>query len=605
MIPRLFSHLPNALGETPNTYLRGACDVGDGFVFSVNDGATNRTVFTKVGNDGYVKWQRQHAGNNQDVGQLLSDGVGGCYMLGDMSILRIDGSGALTWSRWSSYEGSHLSGALSSWGISGCLLAHRNGKDADIISVNTDGTVVSERTYVGITGEEPLYRPRLVLANDASGYMLASRINGVSEDYLRLTKISSALNSVSLTKSYKIASSDSYWYLYDACSAAGNMVFGFVVGSPASALRLMCVHPDGSVYWTKHLTDTGIADFDWAGANLYGAASGFFAVSYDDTDGAAVFCFDDAGALQWSKTIKCSDTPLGGSVNGVTKLANGTVLISITAQDTTTGAFVAGCLLLNSDGTYNSTFLSGIVEVTDRAGVTVSSGTIPTVANDTAGTITARTTTLVDSALTLTTTDYTVVSLYPDDFQSSQASGHKAIHHGQANSPYTQSGQATGTLETAHGIAMSAAHLPSGATLCAAVGNKATKHGRATGASSVTSAATGNLATKHGTAQGKAIYAATGTRAVAHGTASLSSLFHATGHRATKHGIATTLLSRAMTGHLATKHGTMASEWRATGQMSGHLATLHGTASSKCIFKVTPSFKTRHGTPKAIRSITC
>ena len=613
MIARLYTHPPGSLNGAAETYAKDVCDLGDGLVFSAVNSALTLLVVTKVTYDGEIAWQRSYASTTG--GKMQPDGTGGFYLLGDggstPSLLHIDTNGALLWSRWSSYESGYDNWALSRFGSYDCLLSARSGVTTKLIAFAADGATLYEKIYTGITGEETMYSPPLSLASDGSGYMLASRLNAAN-DYLRVNKLSTTLSAVSLTKSYKIAASDSYWYLYDSCQLDGAMVLAFVVGSPAATLRLMCVNPDGTINWTKHLTDTGIADFDWNEAEVFGDTQGifstdegFFVTSYDDADGAVLYRFNKTGALEWSKTIKVSNTAGNSAIETVIKLSDGRVVVSFHMQNATTGFRDASFLILNADGTPNSNFNSAVVEVAARTGVTVSAGTNPTVASDTAGSISTPTTTLVDSGVTLASTYYSLAAYDPDDFQTKQASGHKAIHHGQACSPYLQSGQATGTAETKHGIAMSVTRVPSGTTICASVGTKVVHHGQATGVSSLTSVATGHLATKHGTAQCKTIYAMTGALSIAHGTASFSSLFQATGYRATKHGIATTLLSRAMTGHLATKHGTMTSEWSFVSQLTGSAVTHHGTAGSKSSFLVTPSFKTRHGAHKTIRSITC
>ena len=598
MTPWLIRHDFGALGDGYPSFSTSACDAVDGVVFCTNYDFTH---VTKIDYHGYVKWQVTDVNNSDAV--VGADASGNVFIADRLRLTKLNAAGVIQWQKGTStgFVSGGNARALTVLADGSCLVVSGNTDSLlRIAKFGPDGSLTAEKEYTGATDE--IVNSTKNFIENASGDLYHVDHDTTGDSYIKIVKFYAALDNIARSKSYKCAG-----YSLSALGSCelsdGSMVVAFLDAGTTGTLRLARIAEDSTVTWSKSVTDSGVTNY-FSRVSIFSAPDGFFVCATSSVNNPLLYKFANDGSLSWARSLHHP------SVDGVWVVDNafvdstGDLVCSATLNDASANA--TACLFkIYADGTPTGNFGGATAAVTNHTTVSVASGITLTVADDTSATIVGTSGTVTTSAAQVSASSYPLTLHASDLTQTGQASGLKASHHGQANSPYRQVGTATGTLETKHGIAMSVTRTPSGKTICAAIGTQATKHGQAIGTSLVTSAAAGHLAIKHGTAQGKIVCAATGALVTKHGTATCASAFQATGSRAIKHGTALTLTIRAATGHLATKHGTASSTWGSTGQATGHLATNHGTPTFKSIFKAMPNFKTRHGTPKSIRSTTC
>lgn len=604
MTQKLLRYEDGIFAATQSSYSAGLVAVSDGLVLALGDD-DNNTLVAKVDFNGVLQWQRVLG--PIWITALSADASGNIYAAGADGITKFDPAGAIAWKKTTPVGLTYRVKAYPA-SVDGVMTMSTDSPTVRRVArLGADGALAEGWTYTAATNEE-LYSftlPRPISAvQHTDGDWISLSVNTAGDDFLMLVKQDATAVSGRSLKVTGFAMAP-----LGLCKMTDNNVvvaYRDGSGTDTDTLYLVCVdQTTATVVWSKSF-ETSLATNLFGGAgciNLFAVGTGFALGFADDARSPAIAVFDNAGALQWA--VHASDAIAGAWGWGPTDVvaANGSIyfLADIAFDPDHSGATL---IQLSDMGGAVGNF--GPITLVDVAAtITVAAGPTVVAAGQAPGSVAtmggaSSTATIADAAAAIYPITY-----YSDLFQTSQVSGHKAIHHGQMNSPYKQTSQVTGHLATKHGNAMSMVHMPSGKTICATTGTKVTKHGQAVGASLFASAMTGHLAIKHGAMQGKTSHAMAGHLAIAHGVAAFASVFKMTGLRATKHGTLVTRLSRGMTGHLAVKHGTMTSKASITSQVTGHLAAKHGTASFKCIFKINPSYKTRYGVMKSVRSITC
>lgn len=591
MTPWLLRHNSGALDGAPESYVNRIVDTGDGFAIATS---YDYTHVTKVDYAGNIQWQFTDINTYEAV--VGADTSGNVFVLDHARLTKISAAGVVQWQK-STSTGFIAQPELAVLADGSCLVISGNTNTLlRIAKFSSTGLLTFEKTY---TGTDEVVNATKVFFENGAGDLFHFTTGTFGDDYLRLTKHNSAL-AITWTKSYKTTAKS-----YDAKSSCklsdGSMAVGFLDSSTLGTLRLARVAEDGTVTWSKSVTDSNVTSFFTNGFTLHSGGTGFY-VHSRAAAGPLLYRLDSTGALEWARII-AHPTVAGGWMGSVVATADG-VLVAASPLDVGSNA-IASCFYLRSDGTPVAEFAGATAEVTNWTGVSVAAGDTLTVATDSDSAIATTAGTVTTNAADVASSSYALQRYYADSLQAKQASGSLLPKFGSPTSPYDQVGAALGSRNTEFGIAASFSVAITGTTICNAIGSRLTKFGSATDNSSATGQASGSRTTHFGTCQSRTTYAATGVRGTQFGSAKGAVITYAQGTRATKYGTPTGLVVGVASGVHNTRFGQAVAEWGNTGTASGSRNTHFGSAGSLSKFIAICSYKTRYGTAKTIRSVPC
>ena len=581
------------------TKATGIGDTGDGVILTAQGDSYGQGVITKLTYAGTVAWQKSFSYVNP-VTSVSARSSPAPYLADSNILYKLDGAtGAISWQRnIGAVTGYSVHTLKLTPDLSYIYAVSGSPTGPYVVKVSSDNTVSYALKYNYITNEHSG-----LLVSDSDVFMAGSVSTGTH--YLKLTKLSSAF-AVTWSKKYSNASHS--LDRYSECMLdSGNIVIAAIATGSVDTLRLVCIQPDGTVLWSKSVTDSAITDYSDGGVSVHEISGGFVVFGSESTtyEGVA-YKFANDGTLGFARTLSSGTSGVWGGGWGAVSTTDGNLLLSYDLDDAN-GDINATYFLLGPDG-YPLTTFGSIATVANRTSVTVASGITYTVASDTSPSVTNPSLTISAGAGSVTTTAYPLTMAYVYVDSTHQATGlEPATQHGTPSASYNQPFSAAGNLVTKHGTPIYYS-VPLDTTAYFASGSFYTNHGTPTVSLDFSGQASGNLVTNHGMPDATLDFAATTSGLVTnHGTPVLSGVFSAEGLLATQHGTPSLEFVVYAAGNLVTKHGTptlgLVGEYVAT----GNLVTQHGTPSytgSAFLARSTPP-SLRHGKPLLVRTPTC
>ena len=269
-------------------------------------------------------------GTQNDVAQsIISDGAGGHIIAGgtlskgagssDMWLVKVDGSGNLIWDKTFGGGGIDWAYEVISDGSGGYVLAGAtdgtmNREDMSLVKVDGSGNLIWSKTFGG-SGFDWAYS---IISDGSGGYVLAgiTGSKGAGNSDMWLVKVDGSGNLI-WDKTFGGSSSD---WAYDIISdGSGGYVLAGVTGSKgagSSDMWLVKVDGSGNLIWDKTF---GGSDDEEARSVVSDGAGGYVLAGWTRSKGAGrrdmwLVKVDGSGNLIWDKTFGGSDDEEARSV---------------------------------------------------------------------------------------------------------------------------------------------------------------------------------------------------------------------------------------------------------------------------------------------------
>ena len=554
----------------------------------------------KIDGNGVLDWHKKFT-TNTSVAKIKSYGTDSYISTGG-SLLKVSSTGTITW-QLDFQAGTSLTiynFEITPNGANVLVSLLTGSNDMVVCKVSSGGTIAWKKLYTRVSSYV-----NQILAGNFDLYF--TEVYETGSPRIILTKLDASCV-VTWSKSFSSTGAPNpVWsdaYMLDS----GAIVYTTYSTETPNVLRLLCLNTDGTVAWSKSITDGNCSDYSlqWWTANV--VVGGLLVTAFSD-DGTKLLYYkvSNDGNLDWSRiaTDASGTTTNLGWESGVADTGSNLII----GMDVFDGADVSRSSFLNvtTDGLPLVTSGTEITFLNNTLAA-IANGATFTVASDTSGTVTTPSYTISAGSLALTS-DTITFSVGALDFSTQyQATGSvEATRHGTPSVTYDQSFTTTGHLATDHGTPIYYS-VPLDTTAYFASGSFYTNHGTPTASLDFSGQASGHLVTNHGAPEATMDFAATtGGVVTTHGTPSLSEIFSAEGLFATQHGTPSLEFVVYASGHLVTNHGTptlgLVGEYVAT----GNLVTQHGTPSytgSAFPARSTPP-SLRHGKPLLVRTPTC
>jgi len=284
-------------------------------------GAASGNIYVvKLNSGGAIQWSRTIGGTGVEQGYSIKQTADGGYAVagytnsfgagnGDAYIIKLDGSGTLQWNRTvggasNDYGYSIVQAGDGGYAVAGYTYSFGAGNvDAYIVKLDGSGALQWSRAVGGITDD---YAYSIIQTADG-GYAVAGISNsfGAGNFDIYIIKLNSG-GTIQWTRTVGGTGID-YGYSIVQSADGGYAAAGYTLSFGAGSRDFYIVKLDGSgaLQWSRTM---GGSNFDYAYSLIPTSAGGYAAAGWTYSFGAGlsdmyVVTLDGGGTFQWGKTL--------------------------------------------------------------------------------------------------------------------------------------------------------------------------------------------------------------------------------------------------------------------------------------------------------------